>query len=75
MQVTRTSTLTGITRTIEINCTQEQLNSWERGNDLIQNIMPQLSMHDREFIMTGITIEEWESAFDDSPGDYEPEPF
>ena len=69
MQVTRTSSLTGIKRTFEIDCTEEQMQDWSQGKDLIQNIMPNLSEHDREFIMTGVTIEEWESSFDDSAGD------
>jgi hypothetical protein len=65
MQITKTSVLTGITRTLEINCTEDQFESWSRGDDLIQNIMPQLVPKDREFLMTGITEDEWESAFDD----------
>jgi hypothetical protein len=32
-------------------------------NELIQNIVPHLSMADREFLMTGITNEEWIRAF------------
>jgi hypothetical protein len=32
---------------------------------LIQEAMPNLSADDREFIMTGITPEEWNSAFPD----------
>ena len=47
---------------MEIEVTQEQLSSWESGT-LIQNAMPHLSADEREFIMTGITPEEWDSAF------------
>lgn len=62
MLVTRTSALSGITRTLEINVTEEQIALWKRGM-LIQNAMPQLDHIDREFIMTGITDEEWDQAF------------
>jgi hypothetical protein len=62
MQITRTSMLSGITRTQEIQVTQEQLDAWASGV-LIQKAMPQLSDDEREFIMTGVTAEEWDSAF------------
>ena len=31
----------------------------------IQNAAPHLSDADREFLMTGITVEEWDEAFPD----------
>jgi len=62
MLITRTSSLSGNTNSMEIEVTQEQLSSWESGV-LIQNAMPNLSADEREFIMTGITPEEWDSAF------------
>ena len=42
--------------------TQEQLDAWQAGG-LIQNIMPDLSAGQREFLMTGITDEEWDETF------------
>ena len=62
MQIIRTSPFSGNTNVMEIDVTQEQLSSWESGV-LIQNAMPNLSADEREFIMTGITPEEWDSAF------------
>jgi hypothetical protein len=62
MKITRTSSLTGITRTKEINVTEEQILAWQQG-ELIQNAMPQLSADDREFVKTGITGEEWDQLF------------
>lgn len=53
--------LTGIERTREINCNELQLTEWYSGTP-IQNVMPDLSVDDREFIMTGITPEEWDEA-------------
>tara|TARA_R100000306_G_C4333502_1_gene121509 strand:- start:326 stop:514 length:189 start_codon:yes stop_codon:yes gene_type:complete len=58
MEITRTSILTGIERTQDIPVTQEQLNEWE-GGTLIQKVMPELTPSQREFIMTGIIDEEW----------------
>ena len=62
MMITRTSPFTGITRTKDILVTEEQLARWQRG-ERIQNAMPYLSASDREFIMTGITDDEWDNAF------------
>lgn len=59
MQITRTSLISGIERTLEISVTEEQLQRWQ-GGELIQRAMPNLQPADREFIMTGITDNEWE---------------
>jgi len=63
IEITRTSILSGIKRTRTINCTQEQLDDFENGRDLIQNIFPQLSASDREFLLSGIVDSEWDEAF------------
>ena len=62
MQITRVSMLSGIRRTIEIDVTQEQLTAWMEGA-LIQNAMPHLTSDEREFVMTGVTAEEWDAGF------------
>ncbi len=62
MQVTRRSPFSGQINTKEINVTREQLDAWINGT-LIQNAMPHLTPDEREFIMTGITKEEWDEAF------------
>jgi len=36
----------------------DQYDAW-KGGELIQNAMPNLSADEREFLMTGITPEEW----------------
>ena len=68
MLVRKTSLLTGVERTREMNVTQEQLNRWNNG-ELIQKVFPHLSVDDREFIMTGITGEEWEEFCEESARD------
>lgn len=64
MKITRTCPFTGNVNTLEINVTQEQLNSWQNGHLLIQDAMPNLSADEREFIKTGITSEQWENLFE-----------
>lgn len=62
MQIERTSILSGITRTKDIDITQAQFDAWEAGM-LIQNACPHLSDSDREFMISGITEEEWGGLF------------
>ena len=58
MIITRTSPMTGRINKMYINVTEDQIKKWKSGA-LIQNVMPNLSPSEREFIMTGITENEW----------------
>ena len=58
MQITRTSTLSGITRTLEIDVEPHEYQAWLDGQ-LIQYAMPHLSVSDREFLISGVTDDEW----------------
>jgi hypothetical protein len=58
MQFIRKSVLSGVTRSRDIDVTEEEYDRWRSGV-LIQRAMPHLSDVDREFIMNGITEEEW----------------
>lgn len=49
---------------MDIPITDEQLAAWMNGQ-LIQNVMPNISADEREFLKTGITPDEWESVFND----------
>lgn len=49
---------------MDIDITDRELLRIMRGDELIQNIVPHLSPEDREFLMTGITPEEWKEMFD-----------
>jgi hypothetical protein len=62
MLVTRKSAITGISRTLELPITEEQLILWQNGL-VAQQAFPQLNADQREFIITGITEEEWNNAF------------
>lgn len=59
MFITNKSIITGIERTLDLDVTQDQIDAWHNGM-LIQDAMPNLSPEDREFIMTGITSDEWD---------------
>jgi len=63
MKITRKSILSGITRTLDIPVTEDQMQAW-RGGVLIQRAMPNLSDDLREFIMSGITADEWDDVKD-----------
>jgi len=66
MKISKISQLSGKESTMELNITQEELYRVEnrfQTKELIQNIVPQLSMSEREFLMTGITSTEWELMF------------
>ena len=64
MLVSKFSPISMKDHTREIPVTQEQLDAW-KGGELIQNAMPNISPDDREFLMTGITPEEWDTHFSD----------
>ena len=63
MNITRTSLLSNITRTIDIPVTPEQLEAWRIRGVHIQDAMPNLTPDQREFFLTGITKEEWDAEF------------
>ncbi len=60
----RVCPLSGEFNTLEIDIDIEALKRWQKG-ELIQNAMPNLSPDEREFIMTGITPDAWDKAFEE----------
>ena len=58
----------GEDNTLDIDITPEQYNKWEGGMH-IQDAAPNLSADHREFIMTGITPDEWNNIFQWEPLD------
>ena len=62
MKIKRTSPITGITRNRDIDVTNEQLVRWEAGA-LIQDVLSHLSVEDREYLITGITNDEWQRLY------------
>lgn len=62
MLVTRTSPMSG-PHTMDLNVTQEQLDRYAKGGELIQHVFPHLTPAEREFIKTGYTQEDWDAMF------------
>lgn len=68
MLITRTSLFSGVTRTVDLPVTADQIDRWAQG-EMIQNAMPNLSADEREFLMTGATPAEWDSIFPPEDGE------
>ena len=62
MKVTMESKISGESNTLDLPITQDQIDRWIAG-ELIQNVMPELSASDREFLISGSTDKEWDDAF------------
>lgn len=62
MKITKASILTGVIHTREIPITEEQYESYLNG-DSIHIAASHLIDEDKDFIRTGITIEEMETTF------------
>ena len=68
MKITKKSSLSGVEHTLDIDITEEQFQRVEMRfftKELIQNIIPNVSLGEREFLMTGITQEEWDETFNE----------
>lgn len=63
MLIKNKSILTSKTHEMDINITEGQLIEYLNGDGLIQNIMPNINADEREFIMNGITPQEWKDKF------------
>jgi len=69
-EVIRVSPLTGITNTMYMDISDDQIEEWNDPNRtrLVQDIFANLTEAEREFIMTGYTVSDWkemEKAFSD----------
>lgn len=64
MKITRRSPFSGKIHTMDLPITNEQIADYNSGT-LIQHAFPHLSSDEREFIMTGITPDEWADTFGD----------
>ena len=64
MIIKRISPLTGKENQMDISCTEKQMREFESPNRRkIQDIFPNLSQIEREFILTGYTSEDWDKIF------------
>jgi|APSaa5957512576_1039674.scaffolds.fasta_scaffold167375_1 hypothetical protein len=63
MLVKRKSSITGKVTEMDLPITQSQLEQYELGNELIQDVFPELTPPQREFIKTGVSESEWNNLF------------
>jgi len=66
MLITRISQISNTHNSMELDITYDQLdriNNRYETKELIQNIVPNLSKEEREFLITGITPKEWNELF------------
>lgn len=66
MYIKRKSVISGIERTRSIPVNPDEYMAWQAGLGSIQDLMPYLSDNDREFILSGITPDEWNEMFADT---------
>ena len=59
----KTSPVSGLTNIMEINATPEQYALWQEGSVLIQDAMPDATVDQREFLISGCTPACWNSMF------------
>ena len=68
MIVIKRSPLSGKINSIDLDITQDQLDRIDNRyntTELIQDIVPHLTPGEREFLMTGITENEWDEIHDE----------
>lgn len=66
--LTKISPLTKKPNKMELPITIEELDAFNSGSEHIQNVFPDLSADEREFIMTGYTPEDWAVIFPPEDG-------
>ena len=64
MLITKQSGLTGKQHSMDVDVTDEDIQKWKEGT-MIQVAMPNLTPDEREFIMTGITPQEWSGMLEE----------
>ena len=74
MKITRVSSISGKEHTMDLDVTKKQIVdyfvAWEKGQ-YIKDVFPNLNMYEREFIISGITKDEWDAKFGDGGEMYE----
>ena len=63
MILKKKSVLTGRTNSMYIDITAEQYLKYKTGEELIQNVFPDMGLNQREFIISGVLPNEWASMF------------
>lgn len=72
MLLSHKSQISGKINTMDLDVTKEQLDKFNAGA-YIQDVFPHLTAGEREFILTGVTPEEWDAVMgseDDDENDF-----
>ena len=70
IQVTRQSIITRKMNTMELPISQEHLDIYDTvGDILVQDAFPNLDKEQREFLISGITPQEWNETFGEEEDD------
>lgn len=64
MKFIRKSIISGVVREMDLPVTEEQYEQYENGM-FVQDAFPQLTADEREFIISGITSNEWDEMIND----------
>lgn len=70
MWIKRKSAVSGIERTMNIPVNPDDYLAWENGLGNIQDLMPYLTDDHREFILTGITADEWDALWSEDEDEF-----
>lgn len=62
MLITKKSMFTGKTHTMDLPVTKAQFAKWQAGA-MVQEAFPNLSVSQREFLLTGTTQGEWDELY------------
>jgi len=67
MKIAKRSMFTGKVNEMDLDVTPEQIAAFEGGRGLVQDIFPNLTAGEREFLLNGVTPEEWEVGMGPPP--------
>tara|TARA_R100000664_G_scaffold27698_1_gene38580 strand:+ start:2139 stop:2354 length:216 start_codon:yes stop_codon:yes gene_type:complete len=62
-EIEKTSPLTGKVNTMEIKMNPNDYVRWQKRETNIQDALPYLSVDEREFLMSGISPEDWNELY------------
>lgn len=65
MLLRKTSVFTGREAEMDIPCQPEDIVRWQRSNRPIQEMLPGLTLEQREFLLSGSTPQEWDDLFNE----------
>jgi hypothetical protein len=65
MIIKRKSVFSGVERTRNINIDPRDYAEYQAGYGCLADLAPYLGQEDREFILSGMTPQEWKNAFSD----------